>query len=216
MQLPFTRSEFLDVFATINLAVWPLQIVAVILGLASIGLLFVPADWTDRCIAAVLAAIWLFTGIVYHWLYFSAINPLARLFGVLFVFAGVIFAVEGAFRGRIRFTFSRGLRTALALLFVVYGLVVYPLVGLLATDPWPDTPLFGVAPCPTTIFTLGMLLIARHGRLWLLAMVPVLWSFIGGSAAILLRVPQDYGLVAAVAIWLVVVFAASPLRPTRT
>jgi len=216
MQLPFTRSEFLDVFATINLAVWPLQIVAVILGLASIGLLFVPADWTDRCIAAVLAAIWLFTGIVYHWLYFSAINPLARLFGVLFVFAGVIIAVEGAFRGRIRFTFSRGLRTALALLFVVDGLVVYPLVGLLATDPWPDTPLFGVAPCPTTIFTLGMLLIARHGRLWLLAMVPVLWSFIGGSAAILLRVPQDYGLVAAVAIWLVVVFAASPLRPTRT
>ena len=57
-------------------------------------------------------------------------------------------------------------------------------------------PMFGVAPCPTTIFTAGVLLITgwRVSR-WLL-IIPVIWSVIGGSAAILLSVPQDTGLIA--------------------
>lgn len=58
-------------------------------------------------------------------------------------------------------------------------------------------PLFGIAPCPTTIFTIGILLLGPwHVARWLL-LIPVLWTIIGGSAALLLNVPQDYGLLAA-------------------
>jgi hypothetical protein len=42
-----------------------------------------------------------------------------------------------------------------------------------------------------TIFTFGLLLIARRPP-WPLLIVPVLWSLVGGSAAFLLRVPQDW------------------------
>jgi hypothetical protein len=51
--------------------------------------------------------------------------------------------------------------------------------------------MFGITPCPVTIFTLGMLLLARPMYWWLLA-IPVLWSLVGGSAAFLLGVPQDW------------------------
>jgi len=53
-----------------------------------------------------------------------------------------------------------------------------------------------VTPCPTTIFTFGILLCAGGNRLAVLV-IPLLWSVIGGSAAVLWQVPQDYGLIAA-------------------
>jgi hypothetical protein len=53
-------------------------------------------------------------------------------------------------------------------------------------------PTFGV-PCPTTIFTVGLLMLATP-RLWRLSIIPVIWSVIGGSAAFLLGVSADYAL----------------------
>jgi hypothetical protein len=57
--------------------------------------------------------------------------------------------------------------------------------------------MFGVAPCPTTIFTFGLLLWTR-GRVpgWLLA-VPTLWALIGFTAALTLGILEDTGLLVA-------------------
>ena len=93
------------------------------------------------------------------------------------------------------------LRGQLALFLVVYSLIVYPILGLV-TNPYPDTPLFGVVPCPTTIFTLGLLVVASYPQPILLAAVPLLWVAIGGSAAFLLGFPEDWGLFVAGLIWL--------------
>lgn len=101
-------------------------------------------------------------------------------------------------------------RGRLASILLIYSLIVYPLLGL-ATNPYPDTPLFGVVPCPTTIFTLGLLVVASHPRPILLAAVPMLWAAIGGSAAVLLDIPQDWGLFAAGLIWLI-----TRMRPSRS
>jgi hypothetical protein len=61
-------------------------------------------------------------------------------------------------------------------------------------------PTFGV-PCPTTIFTAGLLMLGPAPS-WRLAIVPVIWSAIGGSAAFLLGVSADYGLPIAGLHWL--------------
>lgn len=74
-------------------------------------------------------------------------------------------------------------------------------------------PVFGVAPCPTTIFTVGVLLTGTwHVARWLL-IVPGLWAAVGGSAAIFLGVPQDVALLAALAILLL--FAVGHLSGLR-
>jgi Family of unknown function (DUF6064) len=52
--------------------------------------------------------------------------------------------------------------------------------------------MFGITPCPVTIFTFGVFLLShRRVPLWLLV-IPFVWSIIGGSAAALLKVPQDW------------------------
>ena len=135
-------------------------------------------------------------------MYFSAVNTAAYLFGPIFVFEALILLVEGTIRNRIRFRDSSDIRGWFALTLIAYSLLVYPLLGLWVTHPYPETPLFGVVPCPTTIFTLGLLLIVLHARRLLLGAIPIAWAAIGGSAALLLEVPQDLGLVVAGSIWL--------------
>jgi hypothetical protein len=57
--------------------------------------------------------------------------------------------------------------------------------------------MFGVAPCPTTIFTFGLLLMSAARISVYLLVVPLMWSFVGMSAAINLKIVADYGLIAA-------------------
>ena len=78
-----------------------------------------------------------------------------------------------------------------AWLFVAYSLV-YPAINAMQHLSVSRIPTFGV-PCPTTIFTTGLLMLATP-RSWRLAIVPVIWSFVGGSAALLLGVRADYAL----------------------
>jgi hypothetical protein len=49
-------------------------------------------------------------------------------------------------------------------------------------------PTYGV-PCPTAILTIGLLMTTLDSVPLSLAIIPVLWGFIGGSAAVLLAVP---------------------------
>ena len=196
--LPFTTEEFFEVFARYNAAIWPAQIGAAALGLVALILLFRSGPVASRVISLILAAFWLLMGIGYHLLFFTRINTLAYAFGLLFVAQAALLLVDGVIRRQIAFGAEPGWRGWLAWSLIAYGLVIYPLIGLFGSHPYPMTPLFGVAPCPTTIFTLGLLLLSNAS--WRLFVIPLVWSVIGGSAAVLLAVPQDYGLILAGAI----------------
>jgi len=215
MPLPFTRAEFLHVFAVYNGAIWPLQIIAAALGLLAVGLLFSRSARTDRAVSAILSFFWAVTGAGYHWMSFTPVNRAAYLFGTLFILMAAVLLVEGTVRNRIRFGTVSGARAWIAALLIAYSFAVYPLIGLLVTHPYPETPLFGVTPCPTTIFTLGILLLGRHPNPLVLAVIPLVWSLIGGSAAILLAIPQDWGLLAAAAAWIIGAAVASGERSER-
>lgn len=190
--LPFTQAQFLEVFVAYNQAIWPAQLAAYLLGLIAALCLRWPSRAADRTIAGALAAMWLWTGIVYHGLHFSAINKAAFGFGLVFVVQGGLLVDAGLFRDRLRFAISNTFAGWIGLAFIAYAAVVYPLIGLLTGHPYPQLPMFGVTPCPVVIFTFGLFLLsARAFPVWLL-IVPFIWSLIGGSAAILLGVPQDW------------------------
>lgn len=105
---PFTSDQFLEVFVQYNASVWPAQIVAYVLGVAMIVVLFVPLKARNRIIAAGLAAMWAWTGIIYHWVYFSTINQAARVFAALFVLQAVLLLYSGAIRGHEKYGPSGG------------------------------------------------------------------------------------------------------------
>jgi hypothetical protein len=90
-------------------------------------------------------------------------------------------------------------------------MVAYPLIGLLLGERYPAMPLFGVAPCPLLIFTFGLMVWAACARWWLW-IVPLIWSLIGGSATILLSVPQDWALPIAAAAALLIISLRSAQR----
>jgi hypothetical protein len=194
--LPFTREEFISVFVGYNTAIWPAQIVAYALGVIAVACLFRPSRASDRLIAGALAAMWVWTGIAYHGLFFSEINNAAFLFGLMFVAESALIAHCGLVHDRLQFAFSNSIAGWAGLAFLAYAGILYPLIGVLAGHAYPEMPMFGVTPCPVTIFTFGFFLLFARTLLWRLLIVPFLWSLIGGSAAILLNVPQDWALLA--------------------
>ena len=71
---------------------------------------------------------------------------------------------------------------------------------------YPSTPTFGL-PCPTTIFTLGLLCWADKKRPPIVWVIPILWSVIGFAAAYSLGIKEDIGLfVAGILIIILLVF----------
>jgi hypothetical protein len=197
MQLPFTQTEFFDVFVRYNTAVWPLKVV--FNAAAALVLLGLLASWRGaaRSTLVVLAVLWMWVGVVYHGIYFRPINPVAVVFAGFFVVQAIL--LLWAARSPMEIRVGRDWPTVVGAALIGYGLVVYPVLGQFITGhPFPAAPTFGL-PCPTTLFTVGVLLWARPLRARLLV-IPVLWSVIGFSAALRLGVYEDAGLaVAAVA-----------------
>lgn len=195
--LPFTRDQFIAVFVDYNLAIWPAQLVAYAIGLTMVGAVFARSAIAGRLVGAGLGIMWLWVGIAYHWLYFAALNKPAVVFGTMFVLQGALVFHVGAVRGRLRFAPPQNASGWLGCALVGYAMILYPLVGIWSAHALAEIPWYGVTPCPTTLFTLGMLLLARSPLPRWIAVVPFLWALVGGSAAILLAIPQDWVLLAA-------------------
>jgi hypothetical protein len=190
--VPFTRDQFFDVFRAYNEAVWPAQP-----ALWAAGLVVLAAALSRRAIGAraalaLLAGLWLWMAVAYHLGHFWRVNPAAPVFAALFACGAALFLVAAARRSDPpRFELHRSWRTAIALAFAAYGLVVYPLLEPAFGHRFPAAPGFGL-PCPTTIFTIGVLaLVAPRAPRALLA-VPLVWAAIGTTAAVALGVYQDY------------------------
>jgi hypothetical protein len=205
MRLPFTAEQFFDVFRQYNEAVWPAQVALNLLALAAIGLWIWHPPHSNRLISGVLGLLWAWTGIVYQLLYFSAINKAAFAFGVVFIAGSGAFLWAGVIKGKLEFTSTNAIHRILGSVLVSFSLVVYPALSAFLGHGYPTMPTFGL-PCPTTIFTIGMLcFVAAPFPRYMLA-TPILWAAVGSQAAFLLGVYQDIGLLVAgiIAVFLIV------------
>ena len=109
-------------------------------------------------ISAILALMWLWTGLVYHALFFATINGTAYVFAAAFTVEAALIAYAGVLRGRLTFARPSSIGSWVGLSLIAYAGVLYPLIGLLAGNMYPATPMFGITPCPVTIFSFGLLL----------------------------------------------------------
>ena len=196
MQLPFTVDEFFNVFKSYNQSIFPLQIIFYIIAFTCIYFLFKKPKNINKIISAILSFFWLWIGIVYHLIFFTSINKAAYIFGVLFIIQGLLFALFGIFKGSISFNYQKNIPNKFGIIFILYALCFYPILGYLFGHEYPYSPTFGL-PCPTTIFTFGVLLFVNKKISILLLIIPFLWSLIGFSAALNLSVYEDYGLLIA-------------------
>lgn len=197
MALPFTVEQFLAVFARYNQTIWPLQVVAYVLGALALILACWPRSHGDRIVAGILALMWLWTGLVYHLVFFVQVNPAAMLFGAAFLCQAGILAVVGGVQCRLHFRLKADLSSVVGVAFVAYAMVLYPILGTLQGHGYPSSPSFGVTPCPLTIFTFGLLFLSKERISWYVLLIPLAWSVVGSTAAVSLGIVEDLGLLVA-------------------
>ena len=196
MQTPFTKEQFFQVFATYNLEVFPMQLVLYLIAIAALYFSFKPSVKSGGLISIILGALWLWMGIIYHLTYFTAINPAAYLFGALFVAQGILFLTKGLFRGDFSFRFHADRYGITGIILIVYALLIYPVLGSFLGHHYPAAPSFGL-PCPTTIFTFGLMLMTERRISLSILIIPFAWSILGFTAALNFGVMEDMGLLIA-------------------
>lgn len=193
MNFPFSTEQFLEVFKSYNENIFPLQIIFYLGAFFILYQLFKKQKNSDKIITSVLSFFWLWIGIVYHITYFSTINKAAYLFGSLFVLQGIIFFIFGFISNRLIFRYKKNIYNYTGALFILYALIIYPVLGYFLGREYPYSITLGL-PCPTTIFTFGILLFTENKISFTVLIIPLLWSIIGFGAALNFSVYEDFGL----------------------
>jgi hypothetical protein len=194
VSLPFTRTEFFDVFAAYNASFWPFAIALWLLTIGAVVALIRDSRGAARFLSLMLAIHWAWAGVIYHAAFFSRINPAAWLFSAMFLIQAGLVVWFGVLRGHLQYSPAHSVRHWLGWTFVGYSLL-YPAIVWAEGNAYPRLPTFGV-PCPTTILTIGLLIAADPPLHSVLSLIPIVWALIAGSAAFQLGVRADLILLA--------------------
>jgi Family of unknown function (DUF6064) len=194
--IPFTSEAFYGVFTSYNNGVWPTQFLLLLFGIFAVVLLIGNLAYSSVGISAILAVLWAWQGLAYHFAFFSVINPLAYWFAVVFMIASLVFFWHGVLRRHLIFEPAHGWRRVAGCGLILFALVLYPAWTYFDGHRYPAYPTFGL-PCPTTIFTIGLLTFLRKPYPKSVFVVPILWCMIGSQAAFAFDLSADFGLLAA-------------------
>ncbi len=183
--LLFSARTYQRLFELYNADVWPAQLLAAALGLALIVGLAMRVGSTvavARAACVLLAASWIWVGWAFHLQRYAAINWAAIWFAAAFAIEGVLLLLLGA---GLRWQRQHGWRDKLGLALLFLALFIQPWAVLVLTGrPWREAEIFGLAPDPTALGTLGLLLVLRPSRgarvlVLLLWPIPLLWCLVG-------------------------------------
>jgi len=184
--LMFAPRIYWRLFESINTAVWPAQLLLVGAALAWV-LWFMRrgAEAAPRASAVALALCWFFVAWAFLLQRYALINWAADAFALGFAAQGLgLLALVG---GGLLQASVQPWRRAAGLGLLLWALLGHPLLVLLSGRPWTQAEVFGLAPDPTAIGTLGWLL-CLQGRgdsaRWLLRtlwLVPLAWCAISAA-----------------------------------
>jgi hypothetical protein len=194
MKTPFTTEQFFKVFENYNSTVFPFQLIIVLLGFTVLFLLHSKIPFKNKLIGCYLGVLWIWIGLVYHVIYFTEINKAAYVFGGIFILQGLLILLNTLVRGKLVFSFNRQFKDYTGYFFIIFGLLIYPVIGYLVEGSFIRTIALGL-PCPTTIFTFGFLMLTDNKFPKYLLIIPSLWAIIGLSAAVNFGVYQDFMLI---------------------
>ncbi len=188
----FTLEKFLVTLENYNLDIWPLQIVSYILGIAAIVLAIKRTRYSNQAISLILSVYWLWIGIVFCILYWAKTFNLALIFGIILIIQGLLFSYV-FIKKNISFSYSGNYLSIIGIVLIFYAMIGYQLIGLFRGPIYPHLFAFGLVPCPTMIFTLGLLLWTDKKIPKYIIIIPALFSLMG-IEAVIKGIYEDIGL----------------------
>lgn len=172
--LMFSPETYFRQYALFNQDLWPLQLALPLVA----GLLLFYAlrggRHQGRGVTLVLAVLWAFVAWGFFLQRYADINLAAPTFAVAFVAEAGLLLAAGLFGG-LRFGNDWWVARAPGLALYVFAVVGFPFLAVIDGRPWLQAELFGMAPDPTALGTLGLLLMARGAVRWALMFLPVAW-----------------------------------------
>lgn len=213
--LLFSPQTYYRLFELYSLAWWPLHIVALAIGIAVCVLEWRGGARAGRAIAALLALSWLWVAWAFHSQRYASINLAAEYFAWAFAAQGLLLFWLGVVRGQLTPVpaFTIKFRFGLGVLF--FALALAPMMGVLLGRRWAQVEVFGMAPDPTALATLGTLLLANGRHAYALYPIPVAWCLISGATLWAMDVP-DFAIMPIAALLVVSVAVGHAFRRRST
>ncbi|MFN4309399.1 MAG: DUF6064 family protein [Ferrovibrio sp.] len=184
--LLFSPQTYQRLFELHNAALWPAQVAALIAG---IGLILLTMR-RSRGAWGLVALAWLLVAWLWFHQRYATINWAADWIAIGFALQALLLLWHGL-RGR-----PAAARDPIAgLAFMVFAIAAQPLLPRLLGRPWKQAEIFALAPGPTVIATLGLLLALPAPRHLLI--LPLLWCAIDGATLWSMGAPEAWLLPAA-------------------
>jgi hypothetical protein len=164
--LMFSPRTYARLLEQANADLWPLQPLAVALGLAALGLAWRARSRVPRRLVwLLLAGAWLWVAWAFLHQRFMAINWAAEYAAWAWVAQGVALAWWGGVRGRLGWRFDAGeiehrsprsgVARAAGAVVALVALLAWPLLGRLSGGSWAAAESFAVMPVPTALAVRG-------------------------------------------------------------
>jgi hypothetical protein len=186
--LLFSPRTYYRLFELYNEAIWPAHIAAAAIAIALVLSL---RRNDSRAVAALLALVWLWIAIAFHLECYATINWAATYSAAAFALQALLLAWTGTIRGRLDIQASTKPASRIGIVLLAVALVIQPLVALLLGRSWTQAEIFGLAPDPTAVATLGILLLAKRAH-WHLLAVPILWCAFTGLTLWAMEAPDAW------------------------
>jgi hypothetical protein len=192
--LLFSARTYYRLFELYNAEAWPAHLAAFALGLALLFVSLRDSPGSARAACAMLAVCWLWVAWAFHLQRYATINWAATWFAAAFAIEGLLLLLGAAFGARLGIRTRRGWRAHVGLGLLFFALCIQPWLGVLQGRPWRQAEVFGLAPDPTALATLGLLLLLRpvdkaggpasrapFALARVLWPIPLLWCLIGAA-----------------------------------
>jgi hypothetical protein len=190
--LLFAPRTYYRLFALHNADLWPLHVAVLAAGAGILVLAFAGRPpWRGRAIAGLVAAAWFF--VAWAWLLqrYDGINFAGRWFAAAFALQGVLVLLFGTLGGRLDpVPRAHPAGMAGAAIFAA-ALALYPLLSPAYGRGLASAEVFALAPDPTAVGTLGLLLLPARVP-WLLLPIPLAWCAVTGLTLWTMEAPDAF------------------------
>ncbi|MBB3183721.1 hypothetical protein FHR95_001275 [Halomonas fontilapidosi] len=164
-----------------NQALWPAQLLALVLGAAALVLLLRPRPWGTRLVVALLAVAWIFVAWAFLWQRYAPVHWGMNYVIPLFALQALLLVILGNLRGGLRLPGRWSARRGLGIGLFAYALLLHPLTALATGRGLSGAEVIGLTPDPLAIATLGLAAMAEPARrAWPLLIIPGLWCLQSG------------------------------------
>lgn len=180
----FSGKVYYRQFELYNHAIWPLHLIAVVFSFVIIFAVWKKPGWAGRVIAVLLMLSWVWVAWAFLYAYFYQIHVVANWYALGFVLQAGLIAWYGMIKNR--FTFAEVSQTSInigrILLFI--SIILYPFIAFITGRSWLQFEMFSLAPDPTVLATIAILVLCNASRV--LYIIPVMWLIISGMTLIVM------------------------------